>query len=267
MKTVKFILLLLFGTLVNAQEFQGIATYRTSQQVIIKMDSTKISPTKTKKINENLSNLFDEETKLLFTKNESVYKEVESLDFKKPQAGSANIVIGGHGGQQPLYRNLVNKTFVSQEELMGKRFLIKDFLIRPDWKLETEQKKIGKYNCYKATWTRTVVIPVWTEEDGAKDTKVNVTTIAWYTPEIPVSHGPLRYWGLPGLILEIQEGRLSILCTEIIINPEEKFSIEIPDKGKEIDMESFVKIREEKNKEMLEQFQRGKGTGALKIKG
>ena len=29
------------------------------------------------------------------------------------------------------------------------------------------------------------------------------TITAWYTPQIPVSHGPAEYGGLPGLILEL----------------------------------------------------------------
>ncbi len=30
-----------------------------------------------------------------------------------------------------------------------------------------------------------------------------IEVVAWYTPQIPVSNGPGEYWGLPGLILEI----------------------------------------------------------------
>jgi GLPGLI family protein len=36
----------------------------------------------------------------------------------------------------------------------------------------------------------------------------DVTITAWYTPEIPVNQGPENYWGLPGLILEINDVRL-----------------------------------------------------------
>lgn len=267
MNALIFTLLLLTGNLLTAQDFQGVAIYRTSQQVSIQLDSTKHTAAMTKELNEQLSKQFDKEQILHFTKNESMYKEVESLEFDKPQMGSARITVVGHVGQAPLYRNLSSGRFVRQEELMGKRFLVKDTLEKPDWKLENEQKKIGNYTCYKATWTRNMERTNWTKEEGPKKVTVEVTTTAWYTPEIPVSHGPREYWGLPGLILEVQEGKLSYLCTGITLNPKEKFSIEIPDKGKEIDKVSFEQIREEKNREMLEQFQRGKEGGTIKIRG
>ena len=44
---------------------------------------------------------------------------------------------------------------------------------------------------------------------------------AWYTPQIPINQGPGEYWGLPGLILEINADRTTILCSKIIMNPSE----------------------------------------------
>lgn len=267
MKTAILVIILFAYNSLMCQEFQGIATYRTSQQVNIQMDSTKHSPAVMKELNEQLSKQFDKEQMLLFTKNESMYKEVELLELEKPMVGSARITVVGHSGQAPLYRNLSNATFVRQEELMGRSFLVKDSLEKPNWKLEKEQKKIGNYTCYKATWTRNVERTEWHKDEGSKKVSVEVTTTAWYTPEIPVSHGPRNYWGLPGLIMEVQEGKLSYLCTGITLNPKERFSIEIPDKGKEIDQISYEKLRDEKNKEMLEQFQRGREGGTIKIRG
>jgi GLPGLI family protein len=43
----------------------------------------------------------------------------------------------------------------------------------------------------------------------------DVTITAWYTPEIPVNQGP-ENWGLPGLILEINDGKTVMFenCTK-----------------------------------------------------
>jgi GLPGLI family protein len=64
---------------------------------------------------------------------------------------------------------------------------------------------------------------------------------AWYTPQIPVSHGPLEYWGLPGLILEVSAGNTTMLCSKITLNPEQKIKIEAPSKGKEITKKEYKK--------------------------
>ena len=57
---------------------------------------------------------------------------------------------------------------------------------------------------------------------------------AWYAPQIPVRHGPLEYWGLPGLILEVSADNTTMLCSKLVINPDEVIEIEAPSKGKEV---------------------------------
>ena len=71
-----------------------------------------------------------------------------------------------------------------------------------------------------------------TESDEVSETQVEVTQVeAWYTPQIPVRHGPSDYWGLPGLILEVSAGDTTMLCTKIVLNPNEKTEIKAPRKG------------------------------------
>ncbi len=88
-----------------------------------------------------------------------------------------------------------------------------------------------------------------------------ITITAWYTPQIPVSNGPGEYWGLPGLILEINSGRTTILCTEIVINPSEKEEIEAPTKGKKITREKYTETVKKKMEEMREMFRNRRGSG------
>ena len=87
-----------------------------------------------------------------------------------------------------------------------------------------------------------------------KKEKVTVVTTAWYTPQIPVSNGPEEFWGLPGLILEIQDGKLTIACTEIVMNPTEKVEIKKPKKGKKVTQAKFDEIMDKHSKEMMERF-------------
>lgn len=93
-----------------------------------------------------------------------------------------------------LYKSFVNYIIQRDEEqslhyefLGNELFVIKEQAVL-DWKLSNEEKQIGDYSCKKA--------------------EVNYggrTWIAWYTSEIPISEGPYKFHGLPGLILEVSD--------------------------------------------------------------
>lgn len=87
------------------------------------------------------------------------------------------------------------------------------------------------------------------------------TITAWYTPEIPVNQGPDEYWGLPGLILEVNDGRTTILCSKIVLNPKEQVTIKEPTKGKEVSQKEFNETVMEKMQEMRERFQNDRNRG------
>ena len=86
---------------------------------------------------------------------------------------------------------------------------------------------------------------------AVKEPEVKMTEIvAWYSPQIPLSQGPLEYWGLPGLILEINADNTTILCSKIIMNPGEKSKIKAPEKGKIVDKKEYQEIISGKMQEM-----------------
>lgn len=78
--------------------------------------------------------------------------------------------------------------------------------------------------------------------------------VAWYTMQIPVNNGPSDFWGLPGLILEINSGRTTILCSKIVMNPAEKQDIKKPSKGKEVTKAEYNDIVKNKMEEMREMY-------------
>ena len=86
--------------------------------------------------------------------------------------------------------------------------------------------EIGNYTVYKATMSREVPQQIFQfgrqsdQESKPKTKTVNIT--AWFTPQIPVSTGPAKHGGLPGLILEVNTDNTSILCTKVVMNPKEK---------------------------------------------
>ena len=72
-----------------------------------------------------------------------------------------------------------------------------------------------------------------------------------------MSQGPSDYWGLPGLILEINDGRSSLLCSEIRLNQEAEEKIKRPSKGKKVTQREYNTIMADKMEEMSERFRAG----------
>ena len=55
-----------------------------------------------------------------------------------------------------MYKNIKENRYSNKAEIFGKQFLIKDSLESRNWELTNETKNIGKYTCYKATFTEDV---------------------------------------------------------------------------------------------------------------
>lgn len=74
------------------------------------------------------------------------------------------------------------------------------------WEITGESKEILGFNCFKA-------IPNY--KNFTEDQKRGLPTAAWFTPEINKKGGPLVYFDLPGLILEVESKLTSITAIEI----------------------------------------------------
>ncbi|WP_405573385.1 GLPGLI family protein [Winogradskyella sp. Asnod2-B02-A] len=256
---------------VNAQDFQGVATYKTQRKIDIKMDSTKMNDAMQKQMMEMMKKQFQKTYTLTFDKSSSLYQQEAELD--KPQVGGGFQMSFDNSGSDVFYKNIKDKKYVDQKETMGKNFLIKDTISPIEWKLGSETKGIGEYTCFKATYTKQVEKRDFSfsgkinkdknseedKEEKEPEMEERIITV-WYTPEIPVSNGPAKYQGLPGLILEIHDGKLTIICSQIVINPEAKIVIEEPTKGKEVNQKEYDDIMEKKMKEMMERYAPKKGS-------
>lgn len=259
--TCMALMALLFSSAIMAQDFQGEATYKSKRKIDIQLDSTQMGGERYNQIMEMLKKNFEKTHILTFNKEASLYKEEEVLEA--PQAGGMQFVMASTDGSDLLYKNTKDDRFSSQNELFGKVFLIKDHLPKLDWKMENETKNIGDYTCYKATLKREVqVVESAISINGDKDldepveprTK-EITITAWYTLQIPVNNGPAKYQGLPGLILEVNDGSEAIVCSKLVLNPENKVDIKEPDSGKIVSQQEFEDIMDEKMKEMEDRRQ------------
>ncbi|MEM9075656.1 MAG: GLPGLI family protein [Bacteroidota bacterium] len=291
MKTKRlFISLLLLNFFLSSamgQDFQGKAYYKTKTNVDLNLDNREISEAMKQRIMERVKSRTEQSFELTFDRTTSVYTQEEKLDSPGNQGGMRMAFAGVGGGE--YYKNIQSQEYANQTEMFGKMFLIKDSLTTWEWKLGSETKKIGNYTCYKATAARQVNEEIESRmrnafrgpnspRDGetkdstaqgnnnsmlARIESLNSEITVWYTPDIPVSQGPGPYWGLPGLIMEVNDGRTAILCSKLVLNPEDKLKIEAPNKGKVVDQEEYDEILAKKMEEMSERFRsNGRGNGA-----
>jgi GLPGLI family protein len=275
-------LFFLTSTVTSAQDFQGKAYYFSKTPMNLGAWGARLSEQQKKQIEDRLKNRLEKTYILTFNKEESIYKEDDKLDA----ISGATDTWGNNFSPGPLYKNVKTNTFVQDQEFYGKQFLVKEELQPLEWKIGTETKQIGNYTCFKATCKRTDFDVSWwnfswdrlrnnyveNKSDSIKTADVAglkseplkedidmVEIEAWYTPMIPVSQGPDDYWGLPGLILEISVNNTTLLCSKIVMNPEEKIDIEAPDKGKEVTKKEYQEIISVKMQEMRDN--RGRNSG------
>ena len=99
---------------VHAQEFQGVATYKSKRKIDIKMDSTQMETGMHQKMMDMLKKQFEKTYILSFNKEESIYKEEESLGAPQPQ-GMVMVMVET-GGSDVMYKNTKEKRFTNQNE-------------------------------------------------------------------------------------------------------------------------------------------------------
>tara|TARA_R110002049_G_scaffold237340_2_gene410444 strand:+ start:5046 stop:5933 length:888 start_codon:yes stop_codon:yes gene_type:complete len=261
------------------KDFQGKAYYQSKTSVdMSNFDRPGMSEDQKKRIADRMKSMFEKTYVLTFNQVESIYKEEEKLEAP----GSGNSRFGGMMSSfiaGPQYKNIKDHLLLQDQEFFGKQFLIKDSLPQLNWKMEGETKQIGKYTCFKATATKMVESgdvmsrfrrPTNREENSKEKDSINaksdekqqddlkeITIVAWYTLQIPINQGPAEYWGLPGLILEVNADKTTILCSKIVMNPEEKEAIKRPEKGKEVTKKEYNQIITEK----MEEFRNSRGRG------
>ena len=88
-----------------------------------------------------------------------------------------------------LYKNLSQKTITFQDRVGGTNYQYEESLdTLLTWAITLDQKVINSYKCQKAT-----------THFAGRD------YIAWFTTDIPISEGPYKFCGLPGLIIQVYD--------------------------------------------------------------
>lgn len=171
---------------------------------------------------------------------EELRKDNENKTFTlyfKENKSLFSLDVNLNNSEEKNYYKEIDSTYslrAFQNETFGKLVLKEDRDL--DWIISYEDKKeINDLICYKASFSNKV-------QRG--DQFFNYVIIAWFCPEIPIPIGPLGYGGLPGLILELQNGMDLYGATEIKFEKIKKEIIK-PNQGKLIAYQDFEKMIEE----------------------
>lgn len=131
----------------------------------------------------------------LYIKNNQVLSIQDSIIIENKLTDSWTMAVNLDNGKKPPKQYFVSdlsddksKDFFFTANVDSRDFFIYDKVPQPNWKIEENQTKtIAGYKCIKATGIFR----------GS-----NIT--AYFTKELPYSAGPFKFYGLPGLILDIR---------------------------------------------------------------
>lgn len=193
MKKSYFILLALLSVFVNAQVNRFFYDYKYIS------DSTNKADVKSDVMLLDI----DKNGSKYYSRDKFVADSTMKADIAKQMKG-------GFGGSINIKRNTkpgtINSTVtkkypdysVSFSENIGNTSYKMPEDQKPEWKISSEKQKIGEYNTQKAT----------TNYGGRSWT-------AWFSTDIPFQDGPYKFYGLPGLIVKIEDSTGSHIMTLI----------------------------------------------------
>jgi len=165
------------------------------------------------------------EFQLLIENNNAQFKFIDKLTTNK----IANTIVKGVSDISTYYCN--DSISYVQREIASSKFIVK-VENKNDWLLSNDSKEIDGYTCFKATKTKLLI-------DGRT---INIT--AWYTTKIPLHFGPKEYFGLPGLIIELTDDKVTYGLKKVIFDSKKSIDFKIANTKIYSDQE-FKKVSEE----------------------
>ncbi len=263
-KKIILIVFYFFSLFGLAQDIKGFVLYQqhekfgNSEGTSENLKDSNIDPELLKQIQEQFQKGFSSVFELYFFNHQSKYQKQESLEPVNPNSGFS-MKVTKDGDDHVLYKDIKKKETIEVTDFYSRTFYIKDTLTTPKWEITQETKQIGDYLCVKAIQ----IIPISKEameayekemeKSNAKRTNF-LTTLkpkekrieAWFTPQIPIGHGPSRYHGLPGLILELKVDKEVFLATKIVLQSKDLKPIEFPKSKKTITQKEFAEMKKKK---------------------
>lgn len=268
MKTIFYLTLLsglLFTNIAKAQSVSGKAYYTAKSKINTDFGGRDIPEDRKARMKAFMNNMSTNDYKLEFSSNSSLYSEVEELTQETGMNGHrARFQSFFNQSSGDFYKNTTDTTYINKRDIYGKPFSIQDSLKTVEWEITSEMKTIGQYTCFKAIAEveqyKMPEIPFGRgrgenqERPKMEDLIEKTQVSAWFTLDIPVNQGPDKFWGLPGLILEVKTDNIIILCSRIELDEKPLETLTAPKGGKKVDQKTFDEIMKEKSKEVQEQM-------------
>lgn len=190
MKNIFFISALLFSFSLFAQENKN---YEVIYDFSYQTDSTDINSKKREDMvlfkNDSIS-LFQSWIKY---KSDSIKQNYLKNFQNKPVESITSIDIGKiTGGYRPKISMTIQKDFKNRKFIIKKRLGMYEYQYeepaKADWQIKEDTMTISGYKCQKAT----------TRVSGRN-------YVVWFAPEVPISDGPFKFFGLPGLVVQAKD--------------------------------------------------------------
>jgi GLPGLI family protein len=202
----------------SAQKTEGIISFERKtyySKIIARLPYLSQEEKDRVKMRQGSDDEWKEKMKLVFSPTQSLYT------YLNDQAESEDGTYAWRNDDLIITRDFEKEKKTNVIEMLGKTYIIEDSLHTPHWKVMNQIKDVAGYICMKAV-----------AEDTIKKQKIT----AWFTGDIPVQAGPELYFGLPGIILEldINDGDVVIEATKVEFKKLDKELILPKTKGKKI---------------------------------
>lgn len=180
---------------------------------------------------------------VLITNNENSLYEMDFLNnpnfIDEQDTADGNVVLSVKPTNNPkIYKNLKRNYVYSHQRIFSTKYTVSDSLVFSNWVLKDEYKNILGYKCQKAT-----------VHYRGRD------YFAYFTTEINFNDGPWKFYGLPGVILNVEsvDGVLKIMANQISVKNQaiqiKNPFLELMDES--ITWEKFIEKYKKKYNELL----------------
>ena len=187
--------------------------------------------------NSNESNYSFSKAVLLLPSNTTDVKKFEDL-LNAKQSGKAIITSGIPYDSigNIVFHNKKDKTILVREKMTNEYVVTEEVIPTINWRITDEIKLIKNYKCKKATM----------HFRGRNYT-------AWFTTDVPIVAAPWKFFGLLGLLMDIEDSKYQVK------NYVEKIEYPVTEKvpgfennGNKMSLEKYISFRNDEHKKMLQ---------------